>query len=729
MPKKSVREMKPFELNHYSLSGRMFRLVIILVAVIGIAAATFGFYLYNNSVMREFRRQSWNISRTVRYYIMQNDVQSVGRKVLDIYESIDPSDDVKSNNTYLAQFASVKDDKFESYKSSMLNIAEGNGAYAIYYGAIDKYTNRSVYLLDSDKHEGTYREPGYFDLIRTDTEIDEFYAYVHGSVPTKTDVALGLDESIPAYISNDPEYGYMCTGASVVNDDDRYIYMAFVDLDMNKVIHGNRIFMMQYLALLALTTLLVAFLITRRLDKTVIKPINQLTEAADGYSKDRQNNQFGTTHFDKLDIRTGDEIENLSLTMKDMEADIGEYIQDLTKATAEKQRINTELDVAREIQSGMIPHTFPAFPDRLEFGMYASMEPAREVGGDFYDYFLIDDNHLALMIADVTGKGVPAALFMMSSKTMLETTALKGSLSPAAILKQVNDEICKNNPTNMFVTVWLGILEISTGIMTCANGGHEYPAIRRGGGAFEIFKDPHGTMLGCFEDSEFTDYEINLEPGDTIFQYTDGATDTVNNDEEFFGMDRLVEALNKVPDNSPQEIINEIRYSLDEFADGAPRFDDLTMICLQYFEAKEFRALFYQDEMTVEADYKNWEKVRNVIEKNLSKTDCTLRDFNKIIISAEEIFTNICKFAYTPETGKVTVRISIYKHPMTAYISLIDGGVPFNPLDKPDPDVTLPAEDRIIGGLGIFLVKKLMDNVTYRRIGDMNELTLEKRIN
>ena len=248
------------------------------------------------------------------------------------------------------------------------------------------------------------------------------------------------------------------------------------------------------------------------------------------------------------------------------------------------------------------------------------------------------------------------------------------------------------------------------------------------GGKFELFKDPHGTVLGCFEDATFPEYELKLNPGDVIFQYTDGATDTINTKEEFFGTNRLIDALNRNPDTIPQEILMEVKYSLEEYSEGAAQFDDLTMICLQYLTTNKFRALVRAEELEIEAKFENWEKVSNFIEKCLMDTDCTLKTCHNLLIAAEEIYTNICKFAYTPEVGKVTIKLSFYQEPNSVHITFMDHGIPFDPLKKEDPDVTLPAEERQIGGLGLYLVKKLMDDVTYRFSDNMNILTLIKRL-
>ena len=240
----------------------------------------------------------------------------------------------------------------------------------------------------------------------------------------------------------------------------------------------------------------------------------------------------------------------------------------------------TELNMATDIQASMLPSIFPAFPARTEFDLYASMDPAKEVGGDFYDFFMIDDDHLGIVIADVSGKGVPAALFMMISKTIIKNYATLG-IDAAEVLTRANDALCAQNTTKMFVTVWIGILEISTGKMNCSSAGHEYPAICHDG-KFELFKDKHGLVLGAMEESIYKGYEIQLEKGDKLFVYTDGVPEATNANEELFGTDRMIETLNKGTEAEPKQVLKIARAGVDEFVGAAEQFDDLTMVCLEY---------------------------------------------------------------------------------------------------------------------------------------------------
>lgn len=240
-----------------------------------------------------------------------------------------------------------------------------------------------------------------------------------------------------------------------------------------------------------------------------------------------------------------------------------------------------ELNTATQIQNSMVPNIFPAFPERKEFDVYAGMYTAKEVGGDFYDFFLIDDKHLAMVMADVSGKGVPAALFMMASKILINDRAIMGG-TPAEILQFVNDRICSNNQAEMFVTVWLGILDLDTGKVIAANAGHEYPVIRKAGEKYELFKDKHGFVVGGMEGVRYKDYEFTLEKGDSLFLYTDGIPEANNINEEQFGTDRMLDALNMDADASPEEILSTIKEEVNKFVGDAVQFDDLTMLCLKY---------------------------------------------------------------------------------------------------------------------------------------------------
>ena len=313
------------------------------------------------------------------------------------------------------------------------------------------------------------------------------------------------------------------------------------------------------------------------LHRVLLHPIRQISEEATRFAKE---NEMPEKKL-RESIRNQDEIGELAGSIDEMEERIQNYISSITQITAEKERIKTELTLASLIQSSMLPHIFPPFPNRKEFDLYASMDPAKEVGGDFYDFFLIDDDHLGIVMADVSGKGIPAALFMMVSKVILQSCAMLGR-SAGEILTKTNEAICSNNQAGMFVTVWVGILEISTGKLTAANAGHEYPALRRANGSFELFRDKHGFVIGGMPGISYREYELHLDPGDKLFLYTDGVPEATNADSELFGTDRMIAALNEEKDQTPKQVLEGVRQAVDSFVQEAEQFDDLTMLCLEY---------------------------------------------------------------------------------------------------------------------------------------------------
>ena len=277
-------------------------------------------------------------------------------------------------------------------------------------------------------------------------------------------------------------------------------------------------------------------------------------------------------------------MESLSDALTAMSHDMKRFMRNLLKVSAEKERIGAELNVATQIQADMLPRIFPAFPERREFDLYATMHPAKEVGGDFYDFFLIDDDHLAMVMADVSGKGVPAALFMVIAKTLIKNRAQAAGteLHPGKVLADVNNQLCEGNEAELFVTVWLGILTISTGHLISASAGHEYPAFYRVGEGFALQKERHGPPLATMEGLRFRENETELKHGDALFIYTDGVTEATNGEVSLFGERRMVDALNEHGTETPESIIRGVRHDIDAFVKDAPQFDDITMLCLRF---------------------------------------------------------------------------------------------------------------------------------------------------
>ena len=308
---------------------------------------------------------------------------------------------------------------------------------------------------------------------------------------------------------------------------------------------------------------------------------HRLTEPITALEDDVKKISGGNLDY-RAEIRTNDEIGDLAKSFNDMAASLKDYVKNLAAVTAEKERIGAELNIATQIQADMLPRIFPPFPERKEFDIYATMNPAKEVGGDFYDFFMIDDDHLALVMADVSGKGVPAALFMVISKTLIKNRAQMGG-TPSEILADVNNQLCEGNEAELFVTVWLGILEISTGHVTASNAGHEFPAIYRPGEGYTLFKTKQSPAVATIEGMKFRSSEFTLNPGDNLYLYTDGVAEATNTSEELYGTDRMIDALNHTDGMTVEEILRTMKKSVDDFTGEAPQFDDITMLSLKYY--------------------------------------------------------------------------------------------------------------------------------------------------
>ena len=376
-------------------------------------------------------------------------------------------------------------------------------------------------------------------------------------------------------------YGWLCSAYVPIKDTETGEAIAVVgaDVDMNTIMQARKEFLVNSIIFVLLLTGLCILLNIFLIRRLAVDPLKKLTDAACGFAAvDREYTKDDIIH---VDIKSNDEIGDLYHEIQEMQSRIVDYTGRMTTYAAEQSRIGTELELANRIQMSILPEVGPEIKDRKEFLLRASMTPAKEVGGDFYNFFLIDKDHLGLVMADVSGKGVPAALFMMASMILLKDLAVPGR-KPSEILTQANNDICRNNKAKMFVTVWLGILEISTGLMTCASAGHEFPAVRGEDKTFRLFKDPHGFVLGGMEDMKYKDYELKLSPGDALFVYTDGVPEANDAAGAFFGTDRMEEALNLAQPGHPKDILMKVRESVETFVGGAEQFDDMTMMCLEY---------------------------------------------------------------------------------------------------------------------------------------------------
>ena len=306
------------------------------------------------------------------------------------------------------------------------------------------------------------------------------------------------------------------------------------------------------------------------------KPVKQIQGSVRAYKATKDTKQV-VAELNR--VKVNNEFGMLASDVADLAVTMQQYNEENVKFAADAERISTELDLAMKIQMSTLPIVKDTFKEHEHFDLAASMKPAKEVGGDFYDFFPIDDKHICLIVADVSGKGVPAALFMMMVKMQIQSYAKTG-MKPSKVLESVNKAICQNNKENMFVTVWLGILDVTTGKVVASNAGHEHPVIKSKSGKYSLFEDNHGAIIGAFIDSTFPEYEFKLDKGGTLFLYTDGLTEATNANNELFKVEGMLKSLNSCKSTDPTKILEHVHKDVDKFVGEAPQFDDLTMLAV-----------------------------------------------------------------------------------------------------------------------------------------------------
>ena len=454
-----------------------------------------------------------------------------------------------------------KDEAYEKVYKTLCDIRENGGVMYLY--VVKPERDEVWYVLDTDPSEDAiplgYHEPYYQGAFADNAE------------------RMARGERIEPLVSNEQFGWLMSVYYPMKTSSGEPAGYVGVDIQMTDVMNDLSHFARQMILLMAVLTVGFSLVFIRITSTSIAKPINRLSAAAEKLVEEQSSEGTETSIFNQLTIRSHDEVGALYVSLSQMEHDMNAYIRNLVSVTAEKERIGAELNVATQIQADMLPSIFPPFPDRKEFDIYASMTPAKEVGGDFYDFFLVDNDHICLVMADVSGKGVPAALFMVIAKTLIKNRAMMGD-SPAEILKNVNEQLCEGNEAELFVTVWVAVIELSTGRGLVANAGHEHPAIRRKDGQFELVVYRHSPALATMNSIRFREHAFELHPGDSLFVYTDGVTEATNAKNELFGTDRMLAALNREPNAAPHELLRAVRSDIDVFVGDAPQFDDITML-------------------------------------------------------------------------------------------------------------------------------------------------------
>ena len=407
-----------------------------------------------------------------------------------------------------------------------------------------------------------------------------------------------------------------------------------------------------------------------------------------------------------VDVRTNEEFASLS-------DDINQTVSTLKRYIAEAAaRIDKELEFAKEIQYSALPSVFPPYPNRKDFEIYAHMITAKEVGGDFYDFYMLGDSTLAFMIADVSGKGIPAAMFMMQAKTIIKDLAESG-LELSEIFMTANKKLCENNDAGMFVTAWMGILDLKTGRLKFVNAGHNPPLVRQADGEFAYLKARSGMVLAGMDGIKYRQNELQLTPGDQIFLYTDGVTEATDKNNQLYGEERLLETVNRNIVMDTRKLCEAVKSDVDQFVGEAPQFDDITMLSV------EIQYIRGENSITVIADDKSMIPVSEFAKSLTEKLAVVPKVANKVSIAVDEIYSNIINYS-----GAELATISYEIKDGRLYITFTDDGIPYNPLEAEEPDITLSAEERKIGGLGIFMVKKMTESMEYTYEDDKNILKL-----
>ena len=522
--------------------------IVLLLLTFAVIAILIGFNSFTNAVLQQYADGAFQTADAAALLLKPDRI-----------------DDYEISNGETAEYQSVW--------KSMTELCNRTGVTFIYVIQPDQTDYAHITFLFSTINKNSPYTPYEFGFVRetTNDEYKEKYR------------KLLAEESEQEYVVRDKGYietdAHITAMVPVIAADGHPKAILCVQRQMDELAAIRNSYTLKIIRTFVVLAVLVILGQAVYLHKMLLSPVQTITNEASRFAE--ENVQAAVKLRET--IKNTDEIGDLAGAIDRMEEQVQDYVDNLTKITAERERISTEMTLATRIQEAMLPSTFPAFPDRTDFDIYASMDPAREVGGDFYDYFLIDGDHLCLEIADVSGKGVPAALFMMASKIILANNAMM-NLSPAEIIGRTNAAICSNNREEMFVTVWLGILELSTGKLRAVNAGHEYPAVRKPDGCFELLKDRHGFVVGGFEDEVYEEYELTLEPGAKLFVYTDGVAEAMDRERNQFGTDRMLEALNKDPAASPEQLLKNVRASVDAFVKEAEQFDDLTMLCLEIRE-------------------------------------------------------------------------------------------------------------------------------------------------
>lgn len=598
-------------------------------------------------------------------------------------------------------FSELSDDMIQRFFDSDASerLVDGydtsDGTLVVFVDDTVRYSDDPLYPVDSTKRElfGNGRE----DIADSIAKSGETVTITYGTSSTAEMISNHQDQE-----GSDVELGYM--RAAYKGD---YLVMMVMPSSLVFANRSSTVYWAYFLGFAMAVTAYVAGLYL--LSKVVAKPI-------DG------------TNASLLKIMQGDldviVAETSSVEFASLSAGINSTVDALKGLIADaERRMERDLATAKAIQTSALPRTFPPFPEIDAFDIYASMNAAKEVGGDFFDFFLIDDHTLGFLIADVSGKGIPGALFMMAAKTEIENYLSTG-MEPAEAIASANRRLCANNDAGMFVTVWAATLDWTTGLLTYVNAGHNFPLLRHGeNGTWEWLTKKCGLFLGTFETAKYRQATLTLEAGDELLLYTDGVNEAFNVNEEEFGNDRLEKFLASHTYMGPKDIVRRLRAEVAGWAEGAEQSDDITILALEFGATPDATG-----SITLPATLDHMSEAMKLVTEQLELRLCPVSTQHKVEIALEELFVNVCNYAYAnqDEPGEVTVSYQYRPNPRSISVELRDQGMPFDPVRRQDPTKPESIQEATIGGLGIFMVKRSMDAFDYRREGDTNIVTFRK---
>jgi sigma-B regulation protein RsbU (phosphoserine phosphatase) len=668
-------------------------MVIVLLCLSSSAIITFSYFSTKKLIESMYGQKIKEITQTVSSVINVDDLQVIVDNL-----TVKDQEKVKAYQDTLGE-----NQKYQKISSLLSKLKKENH---IRFLSIQKYTKESaVAIMDTDISTDKL-QPGKSYHLKSEDRISNLY---EGKNPYESK----------------GEYGWlMSVSKPIINNQNKVVAMIVADISMQDVKDTLKASILKMIGLILISTLILIFLLYIFLNKLVIHPINLISQVAGKFVENLSLNVDGKAkEILKIDIHSKDELGQLADDIEIMEKEINNYIVNLTQVTQDKERMGTELNVATKIQSDMLPKIFPFEPNRGEFDLHALMRPAKEVGGDFYDFFMLDDDHVAIVIGDVSDKGVPAALFMVISKTLIKDYT-QARLSVDKVFNRVNNELCEGNEASLFTTSVLGIFDVKTGRLLYADAGHEPLIIMDRNNKTVRYVEPEkrNFVLGGMEGTRYAINELTLQPGEVLLLYTDGVPDAVNKENESFGWDRLKATCQKHMHEVVAVMLRNILADIDNYAKGVKQFDDITILALSMITKGSEQALIEKLDLTVNEQITD--KALNFIEKAMERRVIDTKTQHAFMVAVDELVSNILNHS---KANTLTLIIEIEKEKMS--LTFIDDSFEFNPLEaKGNEDDDSDILDKPIGGLGIFMVKKMMDHLEYKYKDGKNTLKLVKNL-